>query len=155
MGAGRPDNRAVTVRFAAMNVKRVITAQSARFSAQIFNIATVVAITLPVLLMIWIGASIFVYASVQSHPNDKVRHYHRWAGYRFYGAVGFLVPFGQPLYDIFKGWTGAAGSGLFGNFWALGLLWAVLWLAVVPWALYEIWRARRDDWQDMTVEVQS
>lgn len=148
-----------------MKVKRVISARSSRFSAQLFNIASVAAITagisalllgklfashkigfLPFVLsfpplMIWLAASIFVYASIAHHPNERTRHYHRWAGYRFYGATGAMVVFGQLLYELFGGWNG------------LMAVWALLFAVVVPWGLYDIWKAAREDWQDMTIEV--
>jgi hypothetical protein len=148
-----------------MKVKRVISAKSSRFSAQLFNIASVAAVTagisalllgkllashkigfLPFVLsfpplMIWLAASIFVYASIAHHPNQRTRHYHRWAGYRFYGATGAMVVFGQLIYGILGGWNGLMG------------VWALLFLVVVPWGLYDIWRAGREDWQDMTIEV--
>jgi hypothetical protein len=148
-----------------MKVKRVISAKSSRFSAQLFNIASVAAVTagisalllgkllashkigfLPFVLsfpplMIWLAASIFVYASIAHHPNQRTRHYHRWAGYRFYGATGAMVVFGQLIYGILGGWNGLMG------------VWALLFLVVVPWGLYDIWRASREDWQDMTIEV--
>jgi hypothetical protein len=148
-----------------MKTKRVIAGKSSRFAAQLFNIASVAAITagitalmlgkllashkigfLPFVLsfpplMIWLAASIFVYASIAHHPNQRTRHYHRWAGYRFYGATGAMVVFGQLIYGILGGWNGLMG------------VWALLFLVVVPWGLYDIWRAGREDWQDMTIEV--
>lgn len=148
-----------------MKVKRVVSAKSSRFSAQLFNIASVAAITagisalllgklltsqklgfLPFVLsfpplMIWLAASIFVYASIAHHPNERTRHYHRWAGYRFYGATGAMVVFGQLIYELFGGWNGLMG------------VWALLFLVVVPWGLYDIWRAAKETWQDMTIEV--
>jgi len=148
-----------------MKVKRVISAKSSRFSAQLFNIASVAAITagitalvvgkllashkigfLPFVLsfpplMIWLAASIFVYASIAHHPNERTRHYHRWAGYRFYGATGSMVVAGQPIYELLGGWNG------------LMTVWVLLFLIVVPWGLYDIWKAAREDWQDMTIEV--
>ena len=148
-----------------MLVKRVISASSSRFAAQLFNLITVavllVSLTalllgkllasqkigfLPLVLslppvMIWLGASIFVYASIAHHPNSRTVHYNKWAGYRYYGVMGSLVVFGQPLYDLLGGWQG---------------LMLVLGLAVtiiVPWALFDIYRAAREPWQDMTIEV--
>jgi hypothetical protein len=148
-----------------MKVKRVISAKSSRFSAQLFNIASVAAITagisalllgkllashkigfLPFVLsfpplMIWLAASIFVYASIAHHPNERTRHYHRWAGYRFYGATGAMVVAGQPIYGLLGGWNGLMG------------VWVLMFLIVVPWGLYDIWKAARENWQDMTIEV--
>ena len=149
-----------------MKVKRLITASSSRFAAQLFNIITVVVLMisltalllgkllashkigfLPFVLslppvMIWLGASIFVYASIAHHPNPLTAHYNKWAGYRYYGVMGSLVVFGQPLYDLLGGWQG---------------LMLVLGLAVtiiVPWALFDIYKAAREPWQDLVIEVE-
>ncbi len=148
-----------------MKAKRVISASSARFAAQLFNILTVVALMisltalllgkllashkigfLPFVLslppiMIWLGASIFVYASIAHHPNARTAHYNKWAGYRFYGVMGSLVVIGQPIY------------GLVGGFGGLMLVLGLAVAIVVPWALYDIWRAARETWQDITIEV--
>ena len=148
-----------------MKAKRVISASSARFAAQLFNILTVVALMisltalllgkllashkigfLPFVLslppiMIWLGASIFFYASIAPHPNARTAHYNKWAGYRFYGVMGSLVVIGQPIY------------GLIGGFGGLMLVLGLAVAIVVPWALYDIWRAARETWQDITIEV--
>ena len=148
-----------------MKVKRVIPASSSRFSAQLFNLITVavllVSLTalllgkllvsskigfLPLVLslppvMIWLGASIFVYASIAHHPNPRTVHFNKWAGYRYYGVMGSLVVFGQPLYDLLGGWQGlmlVLGSAV---------------TIIVPWALFDIYQAAREPWQDMTIEV--
>ncbi|MBI3431387.1 MAG: hypothetical protein HY018_04115 [Hydrogenophilales bacterium] len=148
-----------------MKAKRVISASSSRFAAQLFNLITVAVLLisltalllgkllasqkigfLPLVLslppvMIWLGASIFVYASIAHHPNPRTTHYNKWAGYRYYGVMGSLVVFGHPLYDLLGGWQG---------------LMLVLGLAVtiiVPWALFDIYRAAHEPWQDMTIEV--
>ncbi len=148
-----------------MKVKRVISASSSRFAAQLFNIITVAVLLisltalllgrllashkigfLPFVLslppvMIWLGASIFVYASIAHHPNPRTTHYNKWAGYRYYGVMGSLVVFGQPLYDLLGGWQGlmlVLGSAV---------------TIIVPWALFDIYRAAHEPWQDMTIEV--
>ncbi|MGK2951764.1 MAG: hypothetical protein ACSLEZ_05180 [Thiobacillus sp.] len=148
-----------------MKVKRVISAASSRFAAQLFNIITVVALLisltalllgkllashkigfLPFVLslppvMLWLGASIFVYASIAHHPNPRTTHYNKWAGYRFYGVMGSLMVIGPAIYGLLDGWQG---------------LMLVLGLAVtiiVPWAIYDIYKAAREPWQDMTIEV--
>jgi hypothetical protein len=150
-----------------MKATHLITASSSRFSAQIFNIITVVVmlISLSALLlgkllashkigflpfvlslppiMIWLGASMFVYAGIAHHPNSRTAHYNKWAGYRFYGVMGTLMVFGQPLYGLIGGWLG------------LMLVMGLAVALVVPWALYDIYKAAREPWQDMTVEVAS
>ena len=149
-----------------MKAKRVISASSARFAAQLFNIITVAALMisltalllgkllashkigfLPFVLslppvMIWLGASIFVYASIAHHPNPRTAHYNKWAGYRFYGVMGSMVVIGQPIYGLLDGWKGLM--------LVLGLAVAL----IVPWALFDIWRAAREKWEDLTVEVE-
>lgn len=148
-----------------MKVKRVISASSSRFAAQLFNLITVVVLLismttlllgkllasqkigfLPLVLsmppiMIWLGASIFVYASIAHHPNPRTAYYNKWAGYRYYGVMGSLVVFGQPLYGLLGGWQG------------LMLVQGVAVVVIVPWALFDIYRAAREPWQDMTIEV--
>lgn len=150
-----------------MKADRVIPAASCRLNAQLFNIITVVALTLslsalllgklfasqkvgflPLVLslppvMIWLGASIFVYASVAHHPNPRTAHYNKWAGYRFYGVMGSLMVFGPLLYSLLDGWRG------------LVLVMGSAVAIIVPSALYDIYRAAREPWQDITVEIDS
>jgi hypothetical protein len=149
-----------------MKEKRVIPAASSRLNAQLFNIITVVALMLsltallfgkllasqkvgflPFVLslppvMIWLGASIFVYASIAHHPNPLTAHYNKWAGYRFYGVMGSLVVVGPMIYGLLGG---AQGVLL-----VLGFAVAI----IVPWAIYDIFRAAREPWQDLTIEVE-
>jgi hypothetical protein len=161
----RKDNPNVIYQHLSMKAKRVIEGKSSRFAAQIFNIASVAALCagmfalvlgkllaghkigfLPMVLsfpplMLWLGASIFVYASVAHHPNPRTVQYNRWAAYRFYGATGALVVFGQVIYAAFDSWTG------------LLAVWGILFLIVVPAGLYAIWRAQKEDWQDLVIET--
>ncbi|MFN3750036.1 MAG: hypothetical protein ACK4SR_01605 [Thiobacillus sp.] len=148
-----------------MQAKRVITASSSRFSAQLFNLITVAALLvsltalllgkllashnigfLPFVLslppiMIWLGASIFVYASIAHHPNPRTVHYNKWAGYRFYGVMGSMVVFGQIIYGVLGGWQGLM--------LVLGIAVAI----IVPWALVDIVKAAREPWEDITIDV--
>lgn len=148
-----------------MKVKRVISASSSRFAAQLFNMITVVVLLisltalllgkllashkigfLPFVLslppvMIWLGGSIFVYASIAHHPNSRAAHYNKWAGYRFYGVMGSLVVIGPAIYGLLGGWQG------------LMLVLGLAVLIIVPWAIYDIFKAAREPWQDVTIEV--
>lgn len=150
-----------------MKATRVIPATSSRLNAQLFNIITVVALTLslsalllgkllasqkvgflPLVLslppvMIWLGASIFVYASIAHHPNPLTAHYNKWAGYRFYGVMGSLVVIGPMIYGLLGGWQGLV--------LVMGLAVAI----IVPWALFDIYRAAREPWQDITIDAES
>ncbi|PKO71707.1 MAG: hypothetical protein CVU23_05860 [Betaproteobacteria bacterium HGW-Betaproteobacteria-17] len=148
-----------------MKAKRVISASSSRFAAQLFNIITVAALSisltalllgkllashkigfLPFVLslppvMLWLGASIFVYAGIAHHPNPRAAHYNKWAGYRFYGVMGSLMVIGPAIYGLLDGWLG------------LMLVLGLAVLIIVPWALFDIYKAAREPWQDMTIEV--
>lgn len=149
----------------AMKAKRVIPAASSRFNAQLFNVITVIALTismsalllgkmmtnqhiefLPFVLslppvMLWLGGSIFVYASIAHHPNARTVHYNKWAGYRFYGVMGSMVVFGAPIYSLLGGWRG------------LMLVLGIAVVIIVPWAIYDIYKAAREPWQDLTLDV--
>ena len=125
-----------------MKVKRSIPAERCRFAAQVFNIASIVAVMIPLpLLMIWVGASMFVYAANAHHPDERVAQYTRRAGYRFYGVTGAMVILGQPLIS----WLGAF-KGVFA-------IWAIIALGVIPAAIWEIFKARREVWRDLVIEV--
>ncbi len=87
---------------------------------------------------VWLAASIFVYASIAHHPNLTVRHYNQWAGYRYYALLGTL-PVVPIFHDFIPGGWGSIAVLL------LGIL--------LPWAGYDIWRAGREDWQDMVVDL--
>lgn len=145
-----------------MSQTQLITAASCLRSARLFNLLAIattllaaslfglgqligdkklaflpMAMSLPP-VMIWLAASIFVYASIAHHPNLSVRHYNKWAGYRYYALVGFLTIFANDIAHLPTGWMG---------------VWAIMILFLVPWAGYDIWRAGQEDWQDMELEA--
>lgn len=144
-----------------MSEKHRITAASSLLSARLFNLlavgSTLLACSLFILgqfiadkkmaflpmamsmppVAIWLAASIFVYASIAHHPHARVRYFNKWAGYRYYGLIGFL-----PVVPLF-------GDYIPGGWAAMA---AVLVLALVPWALYDVWRAGREDWQDLEID---
>ncbi len=119
-----------------------ISGKSALFAARLFNIASIVATLVAPLLMIWIALSIFTYASIAHHPNPRTVYYNRWAGYRFYAAAGAGVLAGQPIYSLFENWHG------------LVAVWVLMVLIVVPAGIWDIVRAGRESWQDITIEVE-
>jgi hypothetical protein len=124
-----------------MKIKKAISAEQCRFSAQVFNIATIVAVFIPLLLMIWVGGSMFVYAANAHHPDERVAAYTRRAGFRFYGVAGGMVIFGQPIVS----WLGGVKGTL--------AIWAIFAVALIPLAVWEILKARREEWRDIVVEV--
>ena len=87
-------------------------------------------------IMIWLAASIFVYASIAHHPDLTVRHYNKWAGYRYYSVVGILTVLANDLAHLPTGWNG---------------VWALMLLTLIPWALYDVWKAGQENWRDIEV----
>ncbi len=78
-----------------MKIKKVLEADRCRFAAQVFNLATILAVIIPIpLLMIWIG-----------------------------GLKGVLV------------------------------IWALIAAGLIPAAIREIFKARREAWRDIELEV--
>jgi hypothetical protein len=127
-------------------VEKLISAAQCRRSAQIFIIGSMISVLVPPLLMVWIAASIFAYASVAHHPDMRVREYQRWAGYRFYGLVGTLV--------VVLNFSGAMQAWLGGGMNLVFTVWVVSLLVVVPLGIRDLIRISRENWQDMLVEVQ-
>ena len=118
---------------------KTITASQSLFAARLFNISSIVATLIAPLMMIWVAASIFMYASIAHHPNPRTVYYNRISGYRFYGAAGAMVVFGQPIYSWFNNWHGIVAA------------WLILVIVVVPFGLWDIFRAGRETWQDITI----
>jgi len=143
-----------------MSEKHLVTAASCKRSARLFNFLAIVstllaasmfglgnliadkklaflpmAMSLPP-IMIWLAASIFVYASIAHHPDLTVRHYNKWAGYRYYAVVGALTIFSNDLAHLPTGWLG---------------VWGLFILALVPWSVYDIWKAGKEPWRDIEV----
>ena len=144
-----------------MTEKHLITAASCKRSARLFNMLAIastllaaglfslglmmadkkmaflpLAMSLPP-VMIWLAASIFVYAAIAHHPDLTVRHYNKWAGYRYYAVVGTLTVFSNDLAHLPTGWLG---------------VWGLFILTLVPWSLFDIWKAGREPWRDIEIE---
>ena len=123
---------------------QIITVSQQISAAQRFNLFSMIAVVIPVLIPIWIALSIFVYCSLSCYPSPKVCDYLKPAGYRFYGLVGTLVAvlnFSALLSKMVGG-----GLNLAIIIWVLALL------IVVPFGLRDYYRAKHDNWQEMTVE---
>ena len=127
-------------------VEKLVSAAQSRRSAQIFIIGSMISVLVPPLLMVWIAASIFAYASVAHHPDMRVREYQRWAAYRFYGLVGMLI--------VLLNFSGAMKDWLGGTMNLLLTVWALSLLVVVPLGIRDLIRISRENWQDMMVEVE-
>ncbi len=117
---------------------RVVTARSAKRAAAVFHIGNVLAVAVPLPLgILWLGASMLLYALNRHHPNPEVGHSIQRGAYVFYGVAGFV--------------TAAAifipGGGLA---WWLAA-WALAAAVVVPFSAWELWRLRRARWADLTL----
>jgi len=126
--------------------KNIITAKQQQRAAQSFSFFSCIAVLLPVLIPIWIAASIFVYAAVAHHPNQKVRNYLVPAGYRFYGLVGALVATLNFSPQMAK-WVG-------GGMHLAIIIWIIAILIVIPLGVRDIARANKEPWLDMQVEAE-
>ena len=136
---------------------KTITAAEQRRAAQLFNICSCVAIGLMPLIipaLLWIAASIFVHASVAHHPNLRVREFLYPGGYRFYGLVGSLVVLLNFSPQMSKWVPGVLNFGPLHlpMFWPM--VWGVSLLVVLPLGIRDILRAGKENWQEMTVEVE-
>lgn len=118
-----------------------ISGRSARVSASLFHYGCIAALLLPIPLgLLWLGASIVVYAMNRHHPNPKVGHYTQRMAYVFYGVAGFFV---------------AVAIFFSGTSWLPYVVaWAIGALIVIPWAVIELFRIRRESWEDLTLESQ-
>lgn len=127
-----------------MAEKHFFSAESCKRSARLFNYGTLAAAALPFPIgILWIAGSMFVYAVNAHHPDERVKHYIRWGGYRFYAVAGIITVFGNDMLHAF-------GGGTQGVLW----VWGLIVLALVPWSLYDIWKAGKEDWRDLEVEAQ-
>lgn len=138
---------------------RVLSARSCRVSAQIFEYGNIVAITLAGLalflvggsvgygtivaavmgivpIVFWFGASILVYAMLRHHPNEKVGHYTQMAAYRYYAVLGTLVVVGTFF---------PADIAYYRVYWAISAA------VMIPWAIVDLVRINREDWQDTPI----
>ena len=128
-----------------MHQKKIVTARNALFSARAFNVGSILASLIPVLVPIWFAGSIFTYAAVAHHPDLRVREYNRWAGYRFYGVVGTFVMVLNFTGEL-KEWLGGAM-----HMWMA--VWAIMILVIVPAGIWAFIKAGREGWKDIELEA--
>jgi hypothetical protein len=126
----------------------ICSAKQQMRAAQGFTFFSIIAVlTLPLIIpmIIWVAASIFMYAAAACHPNPKVCDFLKYSGYRFYGVFGILVVvlcfFGPLIAKAIGGWI-ILGS----------IAWGLSVLIVVPLGIRDIWLASKYNWQDMIVE---
>lgn len=117
---------------------RVVSARSARFAARLFNYGNIVAMIIPVPLgILWLGASMLVYALNRHNPNPRVGHYTQQAAYRLYGVVGLIVPV-------------ATFFGTNVIYWLA--TWAICAAVLIPWSVIDLRRINKEQWQDTLLD---
>ncbi len=136
----RPNRPTVIRRISAKQQMR--SAQSFTF----FSCLAVLALPLVIPMFIWVAASIFMYAAAAHHPNPKVVDYVRTSGYRFYATFALLVIMGFFGFMLAE-WMGRLNLMI--------LVWVMTILLVIPLGVRDMWRAAKDEWQDITVEVEA
>ena len=124
----------------SMTIKTCSAAQQMR-AAQSFSFFSSIAVLIPVLIPIWIAASIFVYAAAACHPNPKVCDYIKYSGYRFYGLVGALV--------VILNFNSHLAKMTGGVYQLAIIIWVLAILVVVPLGVRDVLRARKEPWQDI------
>lgn len=118
------------------------TAQAFTF----FSCLAVLLFPLIIPMLLWLAASIFVYAAAANHPNPKICDFVRYSGYRFYGLVGSLVVvlnFSPQMAKAAGGWLHLAI-----------ILWAISILVVIPLGIRDLLRAKHEPWQPLQVETE-
>lgn len=117
---------------------RVIRARTARNAAAVFHYGNILAIMLPIPLgLLWLGASMVVYAMNRHHPNPRVGQSVQRGAYVFYGVTGFFT---------------AAATFIPGGGWQYYLAaWALAALVIIPWSVAELIRIQRGSWEDVVL----
>lgn len=114
---------------------RTVSGKSARFAAMQMDLGNMISMLLPVLAVLWFGASMLIYALHRHHPDSRVGRYTQHAAYRFYGVMGAIIPIG----------TFFPGRGV--TPWLIA--WGVGLAVIVPWSVWSIARIRREHWPDI------
>ena len=129
---------------------RIITVKQQMRAAQgfaFFSCIAVVLMPLVIPMLLWIAASIFVYAAAACHPNPRVCDFIKYAGYRFYGLVGLLV--------IVLNFSPQMSKAVGGSYILIAIIWVTSMLVVVPLGVRDILRAKHEPWQEFTVETEN
>jgi hypothetical protein len=120
---------------------RVVTGRSARNTATWMDYGNLVAVAFPPIVVLWIAASMLIFALNRHHPNPRVGHYTQWAAYRLYGVTGAIVAMGFFIPESHWGW-----------YW---LAWAGAALIIVPWTIVDLVRIYRERWEDVVIEQEN
>ena len=115
---------------------RVVSADSARFASKIFNYGNIVAMLSPFPVgILWMGASMLVYAMNRHNPNPRVGYYTQRAATRLYALIGVVV----VVANFFSGWQP----------WAV--TWAICAGIIIPLSIYDLVRIQRETWTDTEI----
>lgn len=116
-------------------MKKIVTGAQAKNNARWMDIATLVAIIIPVPFIIFLfGGAILIYSLTRYHPNPKVGKYIQASTYRFYGMVGLAIPIGTFIPLDYRYWL---------VFWGISAM-----CLIIPSVLSLI-KIQKDDWQDI------
>lgn len=117
----------------------IASGRSAQKAAATFNYGNIAGVVLPIPLgLLWLGASMIIYAMNRHHPNERVGHYTQQAAYRFYGVTGFFV---------------VAATFIPRGDWAWYLAsWVAAMVVLIPWSIIDLARIRREQWHDIEYE---
>lgn len=132
----------------------LLSGRSAKHAASVLHLGNLITILLPLfaiyswffseehsfaalivipILVIWIGASMLLYAIHRHHPNPKVGRYTKRATHWFFAAVGGFVVVGIFFPIDARYYLGA---------------WLLAALAIVPWSIWNLIQIARDEWSD-------
>lgn len=116
---------------------QTIPAASSRKAAKLFYFGNIAAVLLPFpLFILWFGASMFVYAMLRHHPNERVGYYTQVAAYHYYGLAGLLIPV----------LTFAPGDFFLKHWLAT---WIVCAAVILPLAIMQLVKINRETWHDV------
>jgi hypothetical protein len=118
---------------------QILTARSCRFAASMFNYGNIITVLLPPVGLLWLAASMVIYALNRHHPNEKVGYYTQQAAYRIYGLTGLIV-------------AAAIFIPKNGMYYYLAI-WALSIIVILPLSIRDLLRIRKDDWCDVEFEM--
>ncbi len=116
----------------------IVTAESAKSSAKIFNYGNIASVLIPFpIFILWFGVSMVFYAMFRHHPNPRVGYYTQIAAYQYYTLAGFLVP---AFTFAPKGMT----------YWLV--VWGIYVVILLPLAIMQLIKINREKWEDVTID---
>lgn len=120
------------------NNEKIVTAESAKSSAKVFNYGNILSVLIPFpIFILWFGASMVIYAMFRHHPNPRVGYFTQVAAYQYYALAGLLVP-------VFT----FAPKGM--TYWLI--VWGIYVVILVPLAIMQLIKINREEWEDVDIE---